>query len=658
MKSTVAAIGKSLRSHGVVLTLGAEPTCVPVKPSGAEWSVAATGPTKLGYARRLAEALIGQSLHGGAIFFSPGKLYPGEVNPRWALHVVARRDGRPMARARGARRAAKVADVAAFLKKLAGILGVAPRVQKLADPLRGGSDAWVVPLDHDGRRWISPALRWPRSAKLLHAEGPAGLRLPWDAARGKGARRAFTVQIRDGRLEVFLPPFIQEHWSRLLAAVDAAVPAGVGCSYCGYVPDDTAEVWRCVVVAADPGVLEINLPPCADVAAYDKWLRVLDKAQKAAGLRTWKRGAQGQSAGTGGGHHLLFGGETMETNPFFTRPGWIASMLRFWQHHPSLAYLFTGCYVGASSQAPRPDESGKSLHDLEMACSWLEELPAGRDHRSMITDTLIHLHSDSSGNTHRAEMSFDKFWNTRFPGGMRGLIEFRAIESLPKVSWTSSVALLWCALAAHLLARPFRSALRDFGDTLHDRYFLPTVLWDDLDAVLGELRESGFKPDAKNFRSIWEWRFPVVLDTGDGLTVRRGLEAWPLLCETPLEGGSTSRFVDTSMERIEFVAGRDFARRHKLRINGRALPLREWKSGVHLAGLRFRKSALYPSLHPGLPVQLPLVLELEGPTRTRRFRMTARSGKFSPCTAKVPAPRAGAACQRANPGLLTFDLRL
>jgi uncharacterized protein (DUF2126 family) len=423
------------------------------------------------------------------------------------------------------------------------------------------------------------------------------------------------------------------------------------------VPEDTAGLWRSVVIAADPGVLEINLPPCADVAAYDKWLRVLDRAQKTAGLRTWKAGADGRQAGTGGGHHLLFGGASMETNPFFTRPGWIASMLRFWQHHPSLAYLFTGCYVGSSSQAPRPDESGKDLQDLEMACSWLEDLPPGRDHRGMITNTLIHLHSDASGNTHRAEMSFDKFWNTRFPGGMRGLIEFRAIESLPKVGWASAVAALWCALAAHLLARPFRCALRNFGNSLHDRFFLPSVLRRDLAEVLGELQAAGLALDEKPFREIWQWRFPVLLDSGDGLVVRRALEAWPLLSETPLDGGTTSRFVDASMERIEFCAEAAFARGHKLRVNGRPLPLQRWAEGKRLAGLRFRTSALHPSLHPGLAVQLPLVLEIEGDGRVRRFAMRERGGDFRSVRGGAATPR-GQACRRNDPDGWTFDLRL
>lgn len=657
MKAATSTISKIFREHGVVLTIGAEPTCLPLEPKGAEWSVAATGPTKLAYAFRLAEALIRDDLRGGVAFFAPGKLYPGEVNPRWALHVVARADGRPLARAWKAKRKARSADATAFVARLSKRLGVKENVHRFADPWHKGTHAWALPLDHDDARWVSPALRWARGAQLVKAEGPAGLRLPWDGVRGRGARRALTVQVHDGRLEVFLPPFLQENWTRLLAAVEASVPSGVGCSYSGYVPEDTAGVWRSVVIAADPGVLEINLPPCTDVPAYDRWLRVLDRAQKAAGLRTWKAGADGHPGGTGGGHHLLFGGATLETNPFFTRPGWIASILRFWQHHPSLSYLFTGCYVGPSSQAPRPDESGKDLQDLEMACAWLEDLPAGQDHRTMITDTLIHLHSDASGNTHRAEISFDKFWNTRFPGGMRGLLEFRAIESLPHVRWASAVALLWTAVAAHLLARPFRCALRRFGDALHDRFFLPSALRADLDEVLAELQSAGLPLDPRPFHEIWNWRFPVILDSGDGLIVRRALEAWPLLCETPLEGGSTSRFVDTSMERVEIAAEEGFLRDRRLRINGRPLQLRRSKDGGHTAGLRFRTSALYPSLHPGLPVQLPLVLEISETGRTRRFELAERGGRFAKVAAGQP-PVNGEPCRRGGPDWMTFDLRL
>ena len=655
MKATISTIDRIFREKGVVLTLGAEPTCVPVHPEGAEWSYAATGPTKLGYARKLARALLARDLRGGVVIFAPGKLYPGEVNPRWALHVAARRDGQVLWPARRVKRPAVSADASRLLRALCGDLALSRAPQRLSDPL-ARSAVWVLPLDHDGGKWSASAWTWPPDSALVSAEGPAGLRLPWDLARGKGLKRALTVNVVDGRLQVFLPPLLQETFVALLAAIDRSLPTGVGCDLSGYMPEDTAECWRGLVIAADPGVLEINLPPCAEWQEYDAWLRILKRAQKVAGLVTWKLGKDGRKAGTGGGHHLLFGGPTVEENPFFTRPGWIASILRFWQHHPSLSYAFTGTYVGSSSQAPRADESGKSLPDLEMAYAWLEKLPPGQDYRQRVTDTLIHLQSDTAGNTHRSEASFDKFWNTRFPGGTRGLIEFRALESLPEVRWASAIALLWVALAAHLLARPFRSALKDFGDALHDRYFLPTVLEADFSMVLSELAARGLPMDEKTFREVWHWRFPVLLKTPDGLLVRRALESWPLLCETPLEGGSTSRFVDSSLERIELRAEAEFARSHEIRINGRLLPLRGWKDGQWLAGLRYRSSALYPSLHPGIPVQLPLILEITGSGPPRRFVLCDTPARFAKF--KGSRPEDGPACRRAHPSHFSYDLRL
>jgi uncharacterized protein (DUF2126 family) len=573
MKKQAAAVEQVFRRHGIVLTLGAEPTCVPLRPHGAEWNFAATGPTKLRYARRLAAA------------------------------------------------------------------------------------AWVLPLDRARSAWVSPAWRWERGAHLLGAEGPAGLRVPWDRARGSGTRRALTAQMVGRSLEIFLPPLGQADWTECLAAVEASVPSGLGVELCGYVPEDEAGIWRGVVLSADPGVLEINLPPSRDWDEYDRWLRALDRAQKAAGLRPWKRGRDGQPGGTGGGHHLLLGGENVDTNPFFTRPAWVAFLLRFWQQHPSLAYLFTGCYVGSSSQAPRPDESGKSIADLEMACSWLESLPPGRDHRRAITETLIHLQSDAAGNTHRSEMSFDKFWNTQFPGGTRGLIEFRALESLPRTAWASALALLWRALAAYLLDRPRRSVLIDYGPALHDRFLLPSFLWADFRSVLAELAAAGIELDEKIFRAIWDWRFPVLLENS-GLTVRRALEAWPLLCETPLEGGATSRFVDTSIERLEFAADRSLARRGLLRVNGRPLPLREAPNGSFVAGLRYRSSALYPSLHPGFPVQTPLVVEIGNAAAAKSYVLTAKGPAFRP--AKHPQSRLlkGEPVRAPSAESWTFDLRL
>lgn len=648
-----------LRKHRVVLTMGAEPTCLPLNPLGAEWRFAATGPEKLSAARGLADMLVGQSLPGALVLFAPGKTYPGEINPRWALHIVASKDGRPILTARRSARAAVPEDAGILLSRLGEILRIRRKAIKLCDPLHPGFPAFVLPLDGDGRNWTSPKWDFPRGAELTGAEGPAGLRLPMHLLKTDAARRAITAQVCDGKIEIFLPPLLQEPWVALLAAVDRARTRGPAVRFSGYVPEDSLNLWSGLTLAADPGVLEINLPACRTWDEYDLWLRRIELAQQPVGLRSWRAGASGHPEGTGGGHHLLLGGpSTQDDHPFFTRPQWLVSILRFWQHHPALAYLFTGRYVGASSQAPRPDESAKSLWDLEMAYAWLEGLREGQDHRFALAGALIHLHSDTSGNTHRSEISFDKFWNTHSPGGMRGLVEFRALESLPSAQWASSVALLWRSLAAHLLENPFTAPLREFSDSLHDRFLLPAVLWADFESVLDSLRNGGFFFNPEIFRSIHEWRFPCLLKTAGGLCVRRGLESWPLLCETPIDGGNTSRFVDTSMERLEFSAPEGFAAAHTLRVNGRELPLCEWTGGLRLSGLRCRRSALNPSLHPGMPVQFPLVLEIEGGGRSSAFILRQKAARFEKMPAGTPRPLAGAPCRRSTDTHFSFDLRL
>ncbi len=127
-----------------------------------------------------------------------------------------------------------------------------------------------------------------------------------------------------------------------------------------------------------------------------------------------------------------------------------------------------------------------------MAYQYLAELPPG-DHRYIIGETLRHLHIDIAGNTHRSEASFDKFWNvgSLAANGTSGLIEFRAIESMPRAAWMSLVALFWQAIALYSLEKPTPGPLIAFGPSLHDRYFLPTALWEDLRLILADLRGAG-----------------------------------------------------------------------------------------------------------------------------------------------------------------------
>jgi len=659
-------IESTFTAHQVRLTLGGEPTYVPIDPAGLEWSVTALGPTKLRFAYALADVLIAQPLPHAVPIYSPGKFYPGEVNPRWTINLLWNRHDSPLVPALAHHTShphkTDAKTLAHFQQTLLQRLGLKRGWLRAIDPYDENRPAAVLPLDHDGDGFVAEDWRMGEAVELLRTEGPAGLRLPLNSLPDEVNRRAFAAEIIDGQLHVFLPPLLQTPFLTLVEAV-AAIANEFGIAtpvLAGYVPEDEAHLWYKLGLAADPGVLEINLPPCATWREYAHWLDLLESATAKCGLRSFKQFQPDDQIGTGGGNHLLFGGPSLEDHPLFSRPSWITSILRYWQHHPSLSYLFTGQYVGSSSQAPRPDEGASAHYDLEMAYRFLEALPPG-DHRYLISETLRHLHTDTSGNTHRSEASFDKFWNVNFDGGCRGLVEFRAVETFPHARWMSSVALLWQALAAWLLAHPFKEPLVDFGDKLHDAFFLPSFLWADFEKVLRDLRRGGFKLPATIFREIFAWRYPVMLEHADGpatLTVRRAQESWPLLCEQPLEGGNTSRFVDTSIERLEFLATREFATSHTIHVAGRELSLQRFPGGRRGAGLRYRRTSLYPSLHPGIPPQMPLIISItrEGKAVTYRLdqdhRLFAEQSDASP-PAVSPNP-----CRKLNPRLVTYDLRL
>ena len=660
-----AKIEASLAASKVQLTLGGEPTYVPIQPDGPEWYITALGPTKLRYAYALADALIAQSLPGAVIFFSPGKFYPGEGNPRWALNLVWNTDRKPLVPALAKPSPVKLAspdDIDTFKAALLEGLKLKASWLRAADPLIARRAAWVLPLDHDRKVFRSDNWTLGKRIELLRTEGPAGLRLPLNLLPDNVSKRALTIEVRDGQFHVFLPPLLQKPFLTLLEKiVSAQYKSGIGpVVFSGYVPGDETDRWGKLGIAADPGVIEVNLPPCYSWAEYDGWMHKLEKACEPAGLRSFKQTYDGETLGTGGGNHILFGGPTLDTNPLFTHPRWVTSILRYWQHHPCLSYLFTGQYVGASSQAPRPDESSSALYDLEMAYQFLETLPPG-DHRYLISETIRHLHTDGSGNTHRSEASFDKFWNTSFDGGCRGLLEFRAVETLPHASWMSAVALLWRALAAWLLKHPFTKPLVAHGEKLHDFYFLPTCLWSDFEAILRDLKKGGFELPVDAYRAIADWRFPTMLKYSSGaasLTIRKALEDWPLLCETPLEGGSTSRFVDTSIDRLEFVASKTFVDSHEIRVQGRKLTLDPFPNGRLGAGLRYRRTALHPSLHPGISPQMPLALYLKSKSATSHYRLDAGRRIFEPAESDTAHPHHRHPCKTLHGGLLTRDLRL
>ncbi len=372
-----------------------------------------------------------------------------------------------------------------------------------------------------------------------------------------------------------------------------------------------------VGLASDPGVLEVNVSPCATWADYDTQLEQLYRTAKAVGLCARKLQFNGRETGTGGGAHLVFGGPPDTLSPFFKLPALLPSVIRYWQRHPGLSYAFTGSYLGPSSQAPRIDESTyEALYELEIACSGAETM--GSPQNLALFDLLFRdLLMDRSGNTHRAEISVDKLWNPFAPNGRLGLVEFRAFETHPARAVQSVVGLFVRAILARLCQNPYSDPFIRWAGELHDRFFLPAFVWEDLTAICGDLKKHGIPFDAGMLRPAWEWRFPALgkfalADRTNGpfaIEFRQALEAWPLLGETP-NAGTVARTVDASLDRLEArVANAKILEGGILLVNGLPCEFRPTTDGGAACGIRYRGFYLTPSLQPHVPVHTPLLIE-------------------------------------------------
>jgi uncharacterized protein (DUF2126 family) len=449
----------------------------------------------------------------------------------------------------------------------------------------------------------------------------------------------------------------------LLQKIEAAFVALqlTGVVLAGYAPPPEAAL-PTVGLASDPGVLEINVSPCATWADYDHQLAQLFAAAAAGGLCARKLQYNGREVGTGGGAHLVFGGPAGLLSPFFAFPALLPSIIRYWQHHPALSYAFTGAYLGPSSQAPRIDESTfEALYELEIACAGAENF--GSPQNLALFDLLFRdLLMDRSGNTHRAEISVDKLWNPWAPNGRLGLVEFRAFETHPAPAVQSVTALFIRAILARLVAAPFQSPFVRWAGELHDRFFLPAFVWEDLAAICADLKSHGIAFDPAWLRAPWEFRFPKVGElrlplsnlkseiSDPTLVVRQALEAWPLLGESP-NAGTVARTVDSSLDRLEaHLADRKLLEHGLLLVNGLPCEFRATADGGAACGIRYRAFYLTPSLQPHLPVHAPLLLEWVDRT-TFIVVAAARWHVWNPTHTAypaVPADDAAAAVRRAE----------
>uniref|UniRef100_UPI003564BB42 transglutaminase family protein n=1 Tax=Pontiella sp. TaxID=2837462 RepID=UPI003564BB42 len=427
-------------------------------------------------------------------------------------------------------------------------------------------------------------------------------------------RTALCVEARDGRLYIFMPPtYTIEDYLDLLNAVEhAAAIVNKPVLIEGYTPPHDPRI-EYMKVTPDPGVIEVNIQPAYSWREMVKNTTVLYDEARLTLVRTDKFQLDGKHTGTGGGNHVVVGGATPADSPFLRRPDVLKSLIGFWMNHPSLSYLFSGLFIGPTSQAPRVDEGRPdAAYEMELAFKQIPKMGDPNIPPWLIDRVLRHLLTDLTGNTHRAEFCIDKLYSPDSTTGRLGLVEFRGFEMPPHARMSLTQQLLIRAMIAHFWESPYEAPLTRWLTHLHDRFLLPHFVREDFSKVIDILNQAGFPFQADWFTTHFEFRFPVIGTVeydGVHIELRQAIEPWLVLGEEA-GGGGTARYVDSSLERMQIKVSGFIDQRHAISVNGLELPLTPTGTpGEYVAGLRYRAWQPPSCLHPTIPVHAPLVFD-------------------------------------------------
>ncbi len=589
----------------------------------------AADPDADGKARRIAREVT------GLLGLPEGQLVEAWEDPLVALSTDLRRP-------KGPRSAAEPADID----------DVTEMDRALAVPA-----GWVLPLTTD-EEWTSPAWRFRRGRLVLTpGTSPVGLRLPLDAIAWRdpewegepsyleatgpvdpgippvrvvdpegAATTALAFEARDGQVYVFLPPTqTLQAYAALLAVIERAVAAaGARVVLEGYgLPPDPRLTQ--IAVTPDPGVIEVNVQPTSTWAEQRELTFTLYEQARQARLSTQKFDLDGLHTGTGGGNHITLGGAQPVDSPLLRRPHLLVSLVTYWQRHPALSYLFSGRFIGPTSQAPRFDEGRpEAVYEMEIAVAEVRRMTAEAAERGettrpwLIDRALRHLLTDLTGNTHRAEFCIDKLYSPDSSRGRLGLVELRGFEMPPHPQLALVQALLVRSLVAMFWDDPLTDGLIRWGTRLHEDFLLPYGASRDIERVVEDLQAYGIAFEQSWIDPFTEFRFPRIGVTrlaggvGDDITVelRQAIEPWHVLGEEATAQG-TSRYVDSSVERIQVALTGIDPGRHLVTCNGVPVPLAATpRAGEFYGGIRYRAWQPWSALHPSIPVHSPLVVEV------------------------------------------------
>ena len=482
----------------------------------------------------------------------------------------------------------------------------------------GGKAGFGQPVGQQAGAPVTQITRAPEPFESAHWITRTALVVEVRDPRRANGPKAETQGQASGVLYVFMPPLeTLEDYLELLAAIEAtAAELAVKLVLEGYPPPRDPRL-RLLAVTPDPGVIEVNIHPAHNWLELVEQTEFLYDAAWQSRLSSEKFMLDGRHTGTGGGNHFVMGGARPADSPFLRRPDVLGSLLAFWHNHPSLSYLFSGLFIGPTSQAPRVDEArNDQLYELEIALAEIEKNKQlyGQQMPPWLVDrTLRNILVDLTGNTHRSEFCIDKLYSPDTATGRLGLLELRAFEMPPHARMSIVQQLLLRALVARFWAQPYQQALVRWGTELHDRYLLPTFVWQDFEHVMQEMAAEGFGFEAAWFAPHFEFRFPKVGElTAEGvqLQLRSALEPWHVMGEEGSSAG-TVRYVDSSVERIELKVSGLINTRHVVTCNGVPVPLQPTgRVGEFVCGVRYRAWLPPTALHPSIGTDVPLVFDL------------------------------------------------
>lgn len=434
-----------------------------------------------------------------------------------------------------------------------------------------------------------------------------------DNDHGDVVQTALCVEPRGGRLYVFLPPFTRlEAWITLLQQLERCCASlQIPIIIEGYEPPADRRLQK-LSVTPDPGVIEVNIHPADNWRDWLHTTEILYEQARQCRLGTEKFMLDGRHTGTGGGNHVTLGAAKAEDSPFLRRPDVLRSMISYWQNHPSLSYLFSGVFIGPTSQSPRVDEARNDhLHELEIAFA---QLPEGISQQPWRVDRVLrNFLVDLTGNTHRSEFCIDKLYSPDSSSGRLGILELRSFEMPPHAQMSAVQMLLVRSLLSWFWAKPYKQPLARWGSLLHDRFMLPHFVEEDLQHIVNDLRDDGYAMEMNWFAPFLEFRFPHYgrINVADmELELSAAIEPWHVLGEESSSHG-TARYVDSSLERLQVKTRGIDNQRYQVYCNGRRTPLtRTRQSDQFVAGVRYKAWAPWSALHPTIDVHTPLVFDI------------------------------------------------